>query len=226
MATGARMRQQQEQQLFCANPVYNGSKTQWQDKRFQELRAFALEYVKQIVAKADELSREQRCEGVKQQNGQPLPISTTCAGRTSIEAAERVGQVAEQINQRFQLNGLNKQQQQQQQDSRFATQTITISQQPQKAPPVRPPPVAAGKPKHPVAVDEISCEQDEAELARSRGDANKWASGARKRPGLHNRLNWHLFISCFSTCLPQTLVDSMPSSMTKGASGGAGGTAV
>lgn len=207
------MRQQQEQQLFCGNPVYNGSKTQWQDKRLQELRAFALEYVKQIVAKADELSQEQRCEGVKRQqqlqNGQPLPVSgTICASRTPIDASERVGQVAEQINQRFQLNGLNKQQQQQQQDSSFVSQTRPIAQQPQKATPGRPPPVATGKPKHPVAVDEISCEQEleEPELARSRGDANKWAAGGpgnRKRPGLHSRLNWQLFISCFSTCCRQ-----------------------
>lgn len=218
--------------------VQNGKAARWQDKRYQELRTLAFEYVKQIVAKANELSLEQQQRNLdpkQRRESAKGPNSNTYASAThrqTINTSERVGQVAEQINQQFQLDKELKQ---------LSILHVTSTQQqhqqqkqPQKKPP-RPPPVPVSRPKQVVAVDEISCENefdDHDERTRGRGEANNWTAsgearsepkGKGKKGGLYSRLNWHLFISCFSTCLPQTLVDSMPSSMTRGTTGYGGG---
>lgn len=60
----------------------------------------------------------------------------------------------------------------------------------------------------------ISSSQDDSDSRKGATDhRNANSAGGRSRiKGLHQRINWQVLVSCFSTCLPQTLVQAATSS--------------
>lgn len=183
-----------------------------QDKRFQELRAFALEYVKQIVAKASELSQERQ----EARNAQKLAQFYTGASYESQEAARReaqretcVGQVdvaskrlvreaAVQINEKFHL------------DQNQSVQRVARGEREQEQ--ERPSKWPASKRDKQNSIRlQTNNERGGGAAADGQTSAGR-RERARDKRKLFERLNWHLLVACFSTCLPQTLADTIPSS--------------
>lgn len=199
------------------------------DKRLQELRAFALEYVKQIVAKASELSQGRQ----EAKNAQKIALFYTGANINSAASKGEIREAAVQINKQFQL-GANEAVVTRQPDALGAkpfTQTTQV--------------------KHHVHINHSVQQLDELDQSSIVGQAleaglsssstssfaNASAANSNKKAKkspeqvnckeekrkLYDRLNWHLLVSCFSTCLPQTMADTIPSGGSRSCAGSRGG---
>lgn len=150
------------------------------DKILREMHAFAIEYVKLIVAKADELSQSQGCLEAK--SDQPCQL----------DVEQVIRKAALVINNRFlapQVGQTEMTRALQASDARQVNiERHAIAQPTQQDQQGRPGP---------------------AEVSSGPEGPDKRSRRARFR----YRLNWHLFVSCFSNCLPRTLVETMPSNL-------------
>lgn len=174
-----RLQHQQQVQLRLANMI--GGQ---EDKRLRELHAFALEYVKLIVAKADDLS----------QSHEYLKATTNSSGQPELEQVIR--KAAQNINTKFLLTNDG------QQVAR-APQARTAKQANE----------ARDMIVRPASPEELGQESTE-EREPAEVSSGPEEPGKRSRRGrFRRRLNWHLFVSCFSNCLPRTLVETMPSNL-------------
>lgn len=197
------------------------SQRQLQEKKLHDLKVFALEYVKQVVAKASEISQE-RHEAREAQKLANFYIGTNCAKHheksLNLATDRLIKEAAVQINQQFRLPV-----------STVNVQKYSGNEAQDAFALARPAPPTAYKPgelAHEHRPHLLVQQRDGGAktagatttaipaTSRSASAANKTSSRRRR---LQQRLNWHLLVSCFSTCLPQTVVDSMPSS---GAGGG------
>lgn len=176
----------------------NGQPLAYQhDKRLNDLRAFALEYVKLIVSKASEISSQaerQELKGQQEHKFTHFNIINVRQGQTNeldpsrkVELSKVIRKAANQINHQFQLE----------QD---------CSRGPQ--------------------IDESVNKQNWVDRHGEADSANRGVSGSpsgaqgassssgkrRTRFG-GKHLNWHLLVSCFSTCLPRTLIETIPSGL-------------
>lgn len=220
------------------------------ERTIQELKLLAFEYVKQIVARAHELSQNAPVTGsptvADQLDGQVSAnkINTSQQGFSELidpTSKERICEAAVQINKQFRLandpsskgrgEGTGKLKsvtyQQNPVNSKTAytqisfgtkkcfTTTSTMTASAAAA--------AMASNNNPIIRREF-IEQDYATMSSSqeesdpRGahEASRACTGANQPggrfKGLHQRLNWHLFVSCFSICLPETLAPHTTSS--------------
>lgn len=265
-------RQQQQQQIES-----NKNNFQLQDKRFQELKAFALEYVKQIVAKASELSQERH----EVKNAEKLTQFYSCNNNnthsTISEQRKRhcslISLAANQINERFRLTTCNmtsnkakeapSNEKNRNDKSKFVnnnrinnvvqstTTTKTSNQRTiydgrQQEEQIK---VQSQKGRETLLKrmedDDYYDDLDDGYNANDNNsyrkqtnvksttfpnnnnnssttnhrDSKRDFSGKRK---LYQRLNWHLFVSCFNTCLPHTLVETAANNTEPSVSSGTG----
>lgn len=204
------------------------------DKRLLELRVVALEYVKQIVAKASELSQERQkikdaqkltnyyngsstnYNGAKTNAHTKLNATTTSTKRLPepidpTKEREVLKEAAISINKRFQLVD----------GSRF------VGEKNEKYRDRTTASAGYGTDRH---QDRTSDTENNFNLTDRHGNNSSSGVGStptkratnssRHRSGLHQRLNWHLLVSCFSTCLPQSLVEATSRSATTTSSHG------
>lgn len=272
--------------------------TETQDKRLQEMREFALEYVKQIVLKANELSHERyevkrACQVQKQMEDvtkynsnnnkvnfqvsfndgdekQKQDLTNSPVFLTQIEATDAISKrlelEASEINKRFKLftnreeeiesNNNNKQQkrikgsrqiryekinkkigefdddnsengtddnlQQKHQKIVRNYQNATLTAQDQHQHP--------GNSSQQAYTESGSILRNSQQQQRQKEkDQQQHSQEKRSKRGFYHRLNWHLIVACFSTCLPQSMTETVPSSMSSGGAssgGSASATAV
>lgn len=231
------------------------------DKRLLELRAVALEYVKQIVAKASELSQERQKIKDAQKltnyyNGTttnccktnttylksttaapPQTTATTTATTTTTASTKRmpesidpaiqraiIREAASNINKRFHLVDNPQQQQQYPPVNSIEKRTndktgafLLCNRAKDNASDTNrltDPNLASSdhlryQPDTDAAAQWRSGNLGPAAASSQSKRINAGGStGARRRRGLHHRLNWHLLVSCFSTCLPHSLVEA------------------
>lgn len=165
-----------------------------QDKRLQDLRVFALEYVKQIVAKASELSQERQ----EAKNAQKLAKYYACDSNQNTKSegangADNSGKclrdAALQINHRFQLETRD-------QESVVAAANEAANRKRQ---------IEEHRARG-LTVYELDEEPYDSARARDEDleEPGEQVVGARGpgRKRKERRLNWHLLLSCFSNCLP------------------------
>lgn len=255
-----------------------------QDKRLQELREFALEYVKQIVLKANELSHDRyevrkACQQQQMEDGASRISSSKVVFQVSdqekgdknsngvfltpIEAtdaiSERLEHEAGEINKRFKLAPANKaalvENKQQAKRVKGSRQIhyepsneshhesgnridkVELCQDREQ--------IVRNYQNAPSSAHQnqgISSQQDyieEAEASISRDSQSKQQQQQRQhdqnqnqhhhqkrsKRGFYHRLNWHLLVACFSTCLPQSMTDRIPSSMSSGGASGVSASA-
>lgn len=203
------------------------------DKSLQELRALALEYVKQIVAKSIELSQTH-----KNVCGPPPPTPAalpptdkdkSLAARTHqlTDPTTRIliRDVAVQIDKRFRLHD-NFDANTNANSHSKTTNFVRINQFRPRLLEITTTTATTTTPttttttrdyaeRDYVTVNNARGQQyNEPTIKETLGAGNQCnSSGASARPrrrlkGLHQRLNWHLLVSCFSTCLPETLVET------------------
>lgn len=212
------------------------------DKKSEELRILAFEYVKQIVAKANELSQIHNAsanDSHRLENGTKAPSTTmpTKNSNASLQAESKgsnrthlidtttkklVRDAAVQINENFQSiktpPASNK-------------QGVCLGTAAQSNAAYRP-----GLKQYSDGITEETSklsmnyiEQDYATMSSSQEDGSSrqgHRNGTRTRTrqrfkGFSQHLNWHLLVSCFSTCLPETLVETAREHAAAGqASGG------
>lgn len=196
------------------------------EKKIQELRLLAYEYVKQIVAKANDLSQNKSINyeniPTNQSDRQPTRLEdSTVVSREIIQIdpanMRAIREAAVQINKQFRFsNGPSTREQ-------MKTKTVTYKDSAHATQPYAKvtQTIVRADTKYSTTTTAITdpvltrdyIEQDYATMSSSqdendsRTDANKSdpiTDRTRSRfKGIHERLNWHLFVSCFSTCLPE-----------------------
>lgn len=237
------------------------------DKKLLELRAVALEYVKQIVAKASELSQErQKIKDAQKLTNYYNGTTTNCcktnttylksttttapanatsnttatATATTAQSTKRmpesidpathraiIREAASSINKKFHLLD-NPQPQQQQysianskekrQNGKSGAFLLCNRATNDNANRLTDPKLSSER------IAGYQCDTQWRATNTNSGPATATASsssnqskrinagadsaGPRRRRGLHHRLNWHLLVSCFSTCLPNSLVEA------------------
>lgn len=241
--------------------------TAQQDKKLQELREFALEYVKQIVVKAGEISQErQETKSKAPQSTRFAQVSSTTRAHlnqqqpnkvlvevgndwqkgpskvsgvflSQYEAtdaiSERLSREANEINVQFKLasqysskniereqkkgaKGKGRQIHYEYNDDYEDREQIGRDWQHS----------SSSRGHRFVQNDETerrpqdnykSIEESRKNQANIGGRGNNKRAGKGEKRGFYHRLNWHLLIACFSTCLPQSMTDTIPSSMNSGA---------
>lgn len=178
------------------------------EKRLQELRLFALEYVKLIVAKANELSHDRQLQASYTANKHAGPQATwpTVIGSDQLPASRVIRQAASQIDERFRYQD-SRQTKQAQKQCQFQLKTPSPLVQ------ARGQQGAENWPSGGQLDWATSADLQSPQSANSSPLAGGRDRQSRQKRRLTDRLNWHLLISCFSTCLPETLLsaDSMPS---------------
>lgn len=277
--------------------------TETQDKRLQEMKEFALEYVKQIVLKANELSRERneskraaatsasqvqkQMEDVTKYNSntnnnnkanfqvnfdgekQKQDSNSSSVFLTPIEAtdaiSERLKLEAGEINKRFKLftnrneeiennnkqqkrvdvprqihyersnkkvrelvddrggNGTNDNPQQDHEQIVRNYQNTTFIAQEQRQH------LGNSSQQAYVETGSILRNSQQPQRQKEKNQQQQQPQEKRSKRGFYHRLNWHLIVACFSTCLPQSMTETVPSSMSSGGTsrgGSASATAV
>lgn len=195
------------------------------DKKLLELRAVALEYVKQIVAKASELSQErQKIKDAQKltnyyngtttnyNSGKTTAYSKSTTTTTSnnrlpepIDPAKEkaiLREAASSINKRFQLVD--------NQEYFSADRKDSLRNRASSNPRIQATSNRENSSVDPSATADRYSNNSTSTSTSKRSTTN----GSRRRRGLHQRLNWHLLVSCFSTCLPHSLVEAATRSAT------------
>lgn len=192
------------------------------DLKLQELRAFALEYVKQIVAKASELAQERQeaknAYKMAQLAGgdanaiklaKPDELAANCRPLTR---GQQLRAAAAQIDNKFQRKLIH---------ADFAWPVFGASRELRK--------------RRKSGAGKQSDNNDTQAAATAEARAHARLAGACEEPhdtiGAHqrqrpddsgapfNRASWSQLLACFSTCLPEALTRSMPPSKSPAARG-------
>jgi len=182
----------------------------------QELKYIACEYAKLIVSKANELSQTKKSQRTAIQTNHRIPTinhdlnGPNVDNETGILIHEAAKEITSKLstypvlsnviridnNSLFTSNGVNhpslitKVQEQSDDTSSQKNGTSTISRDYNEQ-----------------DYATISSSQEDTDCRKNFDHSSRRAFKGRSRfKGIHQRINWHLLVSCFSSCLPDTLV--------------------
>lgn len=224
-----------------------GSSQPYADKRLQELRWLALEYVKQIVAKSMELSQQNNNNSTQEtaaihDNHRQQRRPPDQEGAPNDQATmQLIRDASVQINKIFRLDvearvGSASSPSTNKKTATFArvdqfkcdttTTTTTLSKrgdymETDYGTQYEQDNTTTSSGNSNTATTIIRNNNNNNNLNnRQEGNSSGAPAGpARRLKGLHQRLNWHLLVSCFSTCLPESLVDTTTGDRTNNDSG-------
>ena len=167
------------------------------DKKMQELRALAFEYVKQIVAKAHELSIATKPEQTTNQragSSNILLLDNETRKKHLLESSKLINKHFQEFNSNVtRANNI----------SRGAEKSNKISQPTSRWVPTAN--IMESALKEEIESSETNNDMLSSDSRQSTQNFARQDHSSSRSRNFHQVFNWHQLVSCFSTCLPETL---------------------